>query len=102
MTANARHHAIDSTTTDPLEKRARRRVGLKVGFAIHLTVYLLVNTGLWLLGQASGRTAWVPYPLLGWGLGLAIHGLVTLFGLHGDGLRQRMLAAEMQHLRERG
>ena len=87
---------------DDLTRRARRRVGMKLGFAIHLTVFVLVNSGLGLLALSTGRTGWVHFPLLGWGLGLAIHGIVTLFGLHGDGLRARMLAAEVQHLRDRG
>jgi len=86
---------------DDLTQRARRRVGRKLGFAIHLSVFVLVNAGLWLLGQANGHTGWPRGPLLGWGLGLAIHGVVTLFGLYGDGLRERMVAAEVQHLRDR-
>lgn len=87
---------------DPLMHQARRRVGLKIGFAIHGTVYLLVNTGLFLLNFSRGGPAWHLAPLLGWGLGLAIHGLVTLLALRGDGLRRRWVDAEARRLRERG
>jgi hypothetical protein len=40
-------------------------------------------------------------PLLGWGLGLAIHGAVTFLSLQGDGMRDRMVEAELKRLRDR-
>jgi 2TM domain len=90
-------------TDDPqdLHARARRRVGMKIGFAIHALVYVCVNLGLWSLASLGGRGSWNTWPLLGWGLGLAIHGLVTFVGLSGDGLRQRMVHAEVERLRRR-
>ncbi len=84
-----------------IEALARRRVGMKIGFYVHLLVYVLVNLGLWAFASLSGRGHWNVWPLLGWGLGLAIHGLVTFIGLRGEGLRQRMLAAEIERLRRR-
>jgi hypothetical protein len=88
------------TDTD-LHKLAHKRVAMKTGFAIHLLVYTLVNAGLAALSLArDGQWHWGP--LLGWGLGLAIHGLVTLLHLRGHGLRQRMIDAEVQRLRTGG
>ena len=84
-----------------LQRRARKRVGMKMGFATHLLVYTLVNGGLAVLSLSQGRQ-WHWGPLLGWGLGLAIHGIVTLVALRGEGLRDRMVASEVQRLRERG
>ncbi len=84
-----------------LHKLARKRVAMKMGFAIHLLVYTLVNGGLAVLSLSQGRQ-WHWGPLLGWGLGLAIHGLVTLLNLRGQGLRDRMAASEVQRLRQRG
>ena len=49
------------------------------------------------LGMGHGR--WHAFPLWGWGLGLAIHGIVTLAALQGQGLRQRMLEKEIELLR---
>jgi hypothetical protein len=89
-------HTTATTRTD-LHRLARRRVAMKLGFATHLLVYMLVNAGLVALSLASGR-GWHWGPLLGWGLGLAIHGLVTLLNLQGQGLRQRMVDAEVQRL----
>ena len=80
---------------------ARRRVKIKTGFYFHGLVYLLVNSVLLVVNLLGGGPRWHLAPLLGWGLGLAIHGLVTLLALRGDGLRERMLASELQHLRQR-
>lgn len=84
-----------------LHARARGRVGRKMGFYVHATVYVLVNLGLWAIASLGGRGAWNVWPLLGWGLGLAIHGIVTVISLHGDGMRERMIASEVERLRRR-
>jgi 2TM domain len=94
------------TTTTPntdgdLNRRASRRVGRKIGFLIHLLVFVVVNAGLALLHLAQGSEPWRVWPLAGWGLGLAIHGLVTLIALNGEGLRARMVANEVQRLQGR-
>jgi hypothetical protein len=83
-----------------LHKLARKRVAMKMGFAIHLLVYVLVNAGLVVLSLSRGGS-WHWGPLLGWGLGLAIHGLVTLLNLRGQGLRDTMVAAEVERLRDK-
>ena len=88
-------------TDDQLHTLARKRVAMKIGFGIHLLVYALVNTGLVAISLFNGAR-WHWGPLLGWGLGLAIHGLVTLLNLRGKGLRDQMVAAEVQRLRDRG
>ena len=87
-------------TEQELLKRARRRVALKTGWMIHALVYVLVNLALAGVNLASGGQRWHLFPLLGWGLGLAIHGVVTLVLLRGEGLRERMLAAEVRRLRD--
>jgi len=84
-----------------IQAQARRRVGRKMGFYIHATVYVLVNLGLWAIATVTGRGPWNVWPLLGWGLGLAIHGIVTFIGLRGEGVRQRMIDAEVERLRRR-
>lgn len=87
---------------DDLETRARRRVGMKMGWYTHALVYVLVNLGLFALDRAGGGPNWSTWPLLGWGIGLAVHGVVTLVGLKGEGFRERMLEQERRRLRERG
>ncbi len=84
-----------------LERRARRRVGMKMGFYIHALVYVLVNLGLFAINAYTGGERWAIFPMLGWGLGLAIHGIVTFVALQGEGLRDRMLESEMERLRRK-
>jgi 2TM domain len=88
----------DSIPRDPLERRARRRAGAKMGWYIHATVYLLVNIFLVLLATSRGQS-WAMYPLLGWGLGLLIHGAVVFFVAPGGNLYDRLLEREREALR---
>ena len=85
---------------EELLRRAKRRVGVRLGFYTHATVFVLVNLGLAGLNYANGGVRWHLFPLGWWGLGLAIHGLVTFFSLRGEGLRERMLQREVDRLRE--
>jgi hypothetical protein len=87
------------TLPDQIEQRARRRVSIKLGFYTHATVFVLVNLGLFVLNGINGSSRWSPFALWGWGLGLAIHGVVTFMALRGDGLRERMLRKEIDHLK---
>lgn len=91
-------------TLSDVERRARRRVNMKMGFYTHALVFVCVNAGLWFVNafMTGGEHRWSLYPLVGWGLGLAIHGVVTLIGLQGDGLRERMLRDEVERLKARG
>lgn len=81
---------------------AQRRVKRKMGFYVHLLVFVLVNAGLWAINTYHGGTRWHGWPLAGWGLGLAIHGLVTFLSLNGDGLQARMVADEVERLKKAG
>jgi hypothetical protein len=89
------------TTDESLEARARRRVGMKLGFYTHALVYAVVNSGLWLVNTTTGGPWWAAWPMLGWGIGLAAHGIATFASLRGEGLRERMLAQEVERLRNR-
>ena len=92
----------DDSRGDDIEARARRRVGMKMGFYTHALVYVLVNLGLFAIDAVRGDGRWAVWSLAGWGLGLAIHGIVTFTNLSGEGIRQRMLEAEIERLRRDG
>lgn len=64
-------------------------------------MFVLVNLGLFALNTATGGARWSHVPLWGWGLGLAIHGIVTVISLRGEGVRERMLQAEIARLKRR-
>ncbi|HKW82168.1 MAG TPA: 2TM domain-containing protein [Burkholderiaceae bacterium] len=78
---------------DSIERQARRRVGMKMGWYIHALVFVLVNVGLFALNR------WAHFPAYGWAVGLAIHGIVVFARLQGYGLREAMLQREIERLR---
>ena len=87
-------------TAEQIDALARKRAGAKMGWYLHALVYLCVNAGLALIAWQTGRT-WAIYPLAGWGLGLAIHGLAVWLGSGGTGLHERLLQAERDKLQRR-
>lgn len=84
-------------TDSALERLARKRAGARMGWNIHATVYIAVNLLLVVLSAMSGRH-WAVFPALGWGLGLAIHGLVVFIALGGGGLHERLVQRERERL----
>ena len=87
---------------EELDRLARKRAGAKLGWYTHAAVYVAVNLYIFAMSQyAFGSRHWSVFPLLGWGLGLALHG-VSVFVL-GNGLRDRLERKEREKLlRERG
>jgi hypothetical protein len=62
-------------------ERARQRAELIQSFYIHLLVYLVVNAGLFIINFAttSGDGPWwFIWPIIGWGIGLMVHLVVTI------------------------
>lgn len=93
-------NTIDTPSASPdqrLEHLARKRAGAKLGWYIHASVYLLVNLLLITLSLSSGRH-WAVFPLLGWGLGLAVHGAVVFLATGGAGLHERLVQQERERL----
>lgn len=86
-------------TPDEIELLARRRAGAKLGWYVHASVFVLVNLFVFSMSQyAFGTRAWSVKPLLGWGLGLALHGISVCFLGSGGGLRERMVQKERERL----
>ena len=90
-----------SSTPDlnDLEARARRRVGRKLGFYLHALIFVLVNLALYVINSYTGEPRWSRFPMWGWGMGLAIHGLVTFISLQGEGMRRGMIKREIESLK---
>lgn len=87
------------STDDELERLARKRAGAKMGWYGHALVYLCVNLLLFLMSnQAFGQRNWSVKPLLGWGLGLALHWASVWLVGSGSGLRERMVQKERERL----
>lgn len=70
------------TDDEQVYERARKRVQELKGFYVHALMYLLVNVALLVMDLLTPGGPWFYWPMLGWGIGLAAHGLGT-FGLPG-------------------
>ena len=89
---------MSALSDEEIDRLARRRAGAKLGWYIHAAVYVVVNTGLVAMAVARGRN-WAMFPLIGWGVGLALHGISVFLVGKGSGLRERMVQREREKLR---
>jgi hypothetical protein len=76
---------------------AKRTVEVKIGFYIHLVVYVAVNILLVAINlKTTPEHYWFLWPLFGWGLGIFFHALgVYVFG-PGSRVKDRMIEREAQ------
>ena len=89
---------------EQIERLAHRRAGAKLGWYVHAVVYVAVNLFIFAISRYGfGDRPWSALPLLGWGLGLTLHGVAVFVLADGNGLRERLVAQERERLRrERG
>jgi len=91
---------------DPYEK-ARKRVKAKKEFYQHLNSYVSVCGFLLVLNLVTSPSHfWFVYPMLGWGIGLAIH-FMSVFGLPGmehgtDDWEERAIQKEIEKMKRTG
>ena len=84
---------------EEIDALARKRAGAKLGWYTHALVYVLVNLFIFAISEYGfGTRRWSVYPLLGWGLGLAFHGVSVFLIGKGSGLRERMVQKERERL----
>ena len=82
--------------TQTAEQTAHQNAKLKVEFRIHLVVYFAVNILLAIINiTQSPEHLWVIWPVLGWGLGIIIHGLNVHF-FTSSNFKERMIQKEME------
>jgi len=75
----------DNIDYEAIRQRAEKRVRQRVEFVQHLSVYVIINLilwALWLVAASAIQSPIVhfPWPILvtlGWGIGVAIHGMVV-------------------------
>lgn len=91
-------------TPEQIDELARRRAGAKLGWYAHLAAYVLVNLALYAMSRhAFGTRPWSVFPLLGWGVGLALHGISVFMLGRGSALREHLVRKERERLeRESG
>jgi hypothetical protein len=73
------------------------------GFYIHATVFVLVNSGLFVINLLTPGSWWFYWPLIFWGIGLGIHALnvFVLGGRLGQDWEERKTQEFMDEDRER-
>ncbi|MDR0271820.1 MAG: 2TM domain-containing protein [Clostridiales bacterium] len=84
-----------------LLKLARKRAKAKVGFRAHATSFVAVNVFLVLVYLVSGAGYfWPIWSLLGWGLGLLMHGITVHTSLFSNNYEDEV-QAEYQKLKNK-
>ena len=84
---------------EEIDRLARKRAGAKLGWYTHATLYVVVNLFLFAISHyAFGTRRWSVGPLLGWGLGLVLHGVAVFVLGAGSGLRERLERKEREKL----
>ncbi len=71
----------------------------KIGFYIHLAVYVGVNALLIIVNLTnSPQYLWFKWPLLGWGIGVLFHGLAVFVfsGSQFKAVKEKMIEEEMK------
>jgi hypothetical protein len=86
---------VDEDTKLYLLDRQSRRAG----FLRHLATYLVVNGALAGMNALTGGTWWVLWVVLGWGIGIALHGLGAL--LPDDPARRARRTQRLRHRRDK-
>ena len=83
-----------------LRKEAKQRARKKLGFYIHLVIYLIVISILVIVWFMTGpELIWIIFPIIGWGIAVIIHYLRT-FVYTEDKLLDEMAEKEYQRMTE--
>ena len=85
---------------EEIDHLARRRAGAKMGWYVHACVYVLVNLAMLAFSRYGfGQRPWSIFPVIGWGIGLALHGISVFVLGKGSALRERLVDRERERLR---
>lgn len=87
---------------EDLRARAIERIKKKRDFRTHLIVYVLVNSLLVVIWALAGADFfWPVFPILGWGIGLAMHAW-DVYGPPSKGINEDQIRREMRRLKGDG
>jgi hypothetical protein len=85
-------------TDQEIERLARKRAGAKLGWYIHAAVYVIVNGTLFGVAHSFGNRPWSIFPAIGWGVGLALHGISVFLLGTGSSFRESLVQRERERL----
>jgi hypothetical protein len=78
-------------------ERARKKVEARIGFYIHLGVYIGVNILLIVINLLTSREyLWFKWPLMGWGVGVLFHAMGVFVFSKQSSIKERMIRKEME------
>ncbi len=81
-------------------KKAKEKVEAKIGFYIHLGLYIIINAILFIIDKASTpEETWFYWPLIGWGIGLLFHGIGVFVST--SKFRERMIEKEIEKQKDK-
>jgi len=85
-------------TDGELRTLAMQRVRGRLGLAIHVAIYLIVNSGLFAIWAITGSGyPWFLWPMFGWGVGIASHVIAYFWG-PGSAREEIAIARELRRL----
>jgi len=80
-------------------ERAKGRVEKKIGFMIHVGIYVIVNAGLITLNLTrSPDKIWFIWPLVGWGAGILLHAFKVFGSGSAANWKEKMIEKEQSKL----
>lgn len=79
---------------------ARKVVNERIGFYIHLFVYLTVNLFFHFINWKNGGYYWAIFPAAGWGIGLFFHGVGVFGFFNNSAWKQKQIHKELERRRK--
>jgi len=78
---------------------AKESVEAKLGFYIHLCIYILVCSFMVIINLTqSPEYKWFKWPVIGWGIGVFAHGFAIFMFAEGSTIKKRMIEKEIKKL----
>lgn len=80
-------------------KKAKKRVKDKRRFYTHVISWAVMSIFFILLNIFTSNFFWAIFPILGWGIMLAFHGIKVFSTVYGDEWEERQIEKEMEKLK---
>ena len=85
------------TANEEAYQRAQKRAEAKVGFYVHLAIYIAVSIVLIVVNVSTANEyLWFKWPIIGWGIGVFFHALGVFVFSGKNAVTARMIEREMK------